>query len=285
MSGTPEWLKEKVRAYYQETTEKSYLANYSQEALALHYGLSDDDETSLADAQYANNRAIADAIALSPGMRVLDAGCGVGGTSIWMAKERGARMVGVTLDPSQVELAKRFAAERGVADATDFHAMDYMATTFAPASFDGAFNIESLCHSADVPGALRHFAHLLRPGGRYACIEVFDRSASPEVLRAIRDGWSMPTWESSSDAVVEALRGAGFVGAEVIDLTSRVQKSAQQVLALAKNRLLVMKLDAVMGHAESDVFRGHVDAAIACSEGLLAGTIAYAMVRATRGDG
>src|SRR5438552_2384048 len=135
MSGTPDWLKAKVREYFQATTEASYLANWSGRALSFHFGLSDESTTSLDEAHLNANAELAGYLALSapsPGMRVLDAGCGVGGTSIWLAKERGVKVTGLTLDPKQAELAARFAEERGVAPDVTFLVMDYAATTFAP---------------------------------------------------------------------------------------------------------------------------------------------------------
>src|SRR5580658_1458252 len=135
MPETPGWLKDRIRSYYEETTKRSYLAAWSMEALALHYGLADETTGTLGEALENNNRYLADALGLREGMRILDAGCGVGGTSIWMAAERGVDAVGVTLDPDQAALGARFAQERGVAARVQLHAMDYMCTTFGEASF------------------------------------------------------------------------------------------------------------------------------------------------------
>ena len=60
-----------------------------------------------------NNEVLADIAAVQPGERVLDAGCGVGGSSCWLAQHREATVVGITLVPDQVARARAIARARG----------------------------------------------------------------------------------------------------------------------------------------------------------------------------
>jgi tocopherol O-methyltransferase len=281
MQGTPGWLKDQIRSYYEATTKKSYLEAWSMEAIALHYGLADEKTASLTEALENNNRFLADALRLQKGMRVFDAGCGVGGTSIWMAAQRGVDAVGVTLDPGQVTLGTQFAQERGVAAHVQLLTMDYMATTFPEASFDAAFNLDSLCHCIDVPAYAEHLLFLLKDDAPYGCLDFYVGRADDDLVKQTTDGWPMPNWQPV-EAVAAAFRGAGFADVTVTDLTPQVKLSAEQILAAASNRLLVMKLDAAVGHAESALFEGHVRGAIACSKGLLNGAITYGFVAARR---
>jgi cyclopropane fatty-acyl-phospholipid synthase-like methyltransferase len=281
MAGTPEWQKDRVRAYYRETNERSYLANWSGKALSFHYGLSDETTTSLDEAHLLSNAYLADALAIGEGTRVLDAGCGVGGTSIWLAEHRRAKLTGLTLDPGQVSLANGFAEARGVASSVAFHVMDYAATTFPEASFDVAFNLESFCHCVDPRGYFEHLLHLLGEGGRYGCMEFFIGSGMPERIEEVKEGWAMPGWQTM-EATVEALRSAGFAEVEVTDLGKEVRRSAEQMIAMAKNTLLTMRLSAAIDGKTNPVFEGHVRAAIACSEGLLDGSVTYGFVQGRR---
>jgi cyclopropane fatty-acyl-phospholipid synthase-like methyltransferase len=281
MSGTPDWLKAKVREYFQGTTEASYLANWSGRALSFHFGLSDESTQSLDEAHINANAFLADLLELRPGMQVLDAGCGVGGTSIWLARERGLRAIGVTLDPKQAELATQFAAERGVAEAATFHVMDYAATTFEPGSFDAAFNLESLCHCKDSRAYFAHVASLLREDGRYACMEFFRGPLPGDLLREVMEGWAMPYWQSI-DEVEEALRSAGFIDVQRVDITPKVVRSAEQMKAMASNSLITMKLSRAMGAQGNAIYEGHVRAAIAAATGLMSGGITYGVVSGHR---
>jgi cyclopropane fatty-acyl-phospholipid synthase-like methyltransferase len=280
MGGTPEWLKQRIRDYYQTTNERSYLPNWSGEALSYHYGLADETTASLDEAHRNANRYVADRLGIGPGVRALDAGCGVGGTSIWMAKERGAEMTGITLDPTQIALGERFAAERGAR--VRFHVMDYMATDLPERSFDAVFNVESLCHCADLDVYFAHVRSLLGDGGRYGCLEFFRGEGHPERVKEVMDTWAMPCWASMAE-VETALSGAGFEDVEAVDLTPAVALSARQMLAMAKNTQLVAKLDAaVTGKPGEPVLDGHVRGAIACSLGLLEGGVTYGFVRGNR---
>jgi cyclopropane fatty-acyl-phospholipid synthase-like methyltransferase len=281
MGGTPEWQKERVRAYYQETNEKSYLANWSGKALSFHFGLADETTASLDEAHLQSNAYLADRLGIGEGTRVLDAGCGVGGTSIWLANERRAKVTGLTLDPQQVELANRFARERGAQERTTFQVMDYAATSFPPRSFDVALNLESLCHCVDVRAYFEHLHDLLEDGGRYGCMEFFVGNGEPERVKAVMDGWAMPAWTSMS-AVETALRAAGFVDVEAVDLTPRVLRSAEQMRAMAKNTMLTMRLSAAVGEHADPVFEGHVRGAIECCDGLFTGSVTYGFVHGLR---
>jgi cyclopropane fatty-acyl-phospholipid synthase-like methyltransferase len=280
--GTPDWLKTKVRDYFQGTTEASYLANWSGKALSFHFGLSDESTNSLDEAHINANAALADHAGIARGMRVLDAGCGVGGTSIWLAKERGAKVVGLTLDPRQAELARGFAKERGVAELTEFHVMDYAATTFAPASFDVVINLESLCHCMDARAYFAHVATLLVPGGRYACMEFFRGSADEELLETVMEGWAMPYWQSMPE-IEDSLKAAGFAEVKSIDISAKAIRSAQQMKAMASNSLMLVKLARASGAPEgSPIYEGHVRAAIAAADGIIAGGIPYGMISGLR---
>jgi cyclopropane fatty-acyl-phospholipid synthase-like methyltransferase len=279
MSGTPEWLKEKVRAYYQATNESSYLANWSGKALSYHYGLADASTKSLDEAHINSNIYLADHLGIGAGTRVLDAGCGVGGTSLWLAKERGAKVQGITLDPQQVGLANGFAKERGVESSVTFAVMDYMATSFPPRSFDVALNLESLCHCADTRAYFTHLRGILEPGGVYGCMEFFVGTGQPEIVREVMEGWAMPHWQTMP-AVIQALEDAGFEDVQATDLTEQVKMSATQMRAMAQNSLLVMKLQRAIDGRDNAIYEGHVKGAIAAADGLFAGGVTYGFVRA-----
>src|SRR5688572_11966690 len=134
MGATSDAQKERVLRYYRETTEKSYLAGWSRGSLGLHFGLADETTTSHAQSVLQTNAYLADRAGIDRGTRVLDAGCGVGGSALWLAAERGAVVTGVTLIPEQVEIANRYAAERGLSGVVDFHCADMAHTGLAPRS-------------------------------------------------------------------------------------------------------------------------------------------------------
>src|SRR5512135_3365145 len=59
-------------------------------------------------------RFLVDKAKIEPGSRILDVGCGIGGSSIWLAENLGAQTVGITISPVQIEMANLLARERKV---------------------------------------------------------------------------------------------------------------------------------------------------------------------------
>jgi cyclopropane-fatty-acyl-phospholipid synthase len=86
-------------------------------------------DQSLDDAQLAKKRHLAAKLLLSPGLRVLDIGCGWGGLGNYLVETAGARVTGITLSQEQHAVALTRAAERGLASKTDFRLQDYRDVT------------------------------------------------------------------------------------------------------------------------------------------------------------
>ena len=64
-------------------------------------------------------------LAVEPGMRVLDIGCGWGGMALYIHAHTGAEVLGITLSEEQLKVARRRAQETGVADKVRFELIDY----------------------------------------------------------------------------------------------------------------------------------------------------------------
>ena len=120
------------------------MARRSKRNVAHHYDLSDrlydlfldadrqyscayftDPDNSLEQAQHDKKAHIAAKLALEPGMRVLDIGCGWGGMALYLHAKTGADVLGVTLSEEQIRVARRRAEEAGVADKVRFELIDY----------------------------------------------------------------------------------------------------------------------------------------------------------------
>ena len=78
-------------------------------------------------------------------LKVLDVGCGFGGTSRYLAKNLGenAHVTGITLSPKQVERGTQLAEEQGVAEKTEFRVMDALKMEFEDNTFDIVWACES----------------------------------------------------------------------------------------------------------------------------------------------
>jgi cyclopropane-fatty-acyl-phospholipid synthase len=83
------------------------------------------NDMTLSEAQTAKLAHIAAKLALAPGQRVLDIGCGWGGMAIFLARHAGVSVHGITLSSEQLALARQRAERAGVSGQVTFELVDY----------------------------------------------------------------------------------------------------------------------------------------------------------------
>lgn len=133
----------------------------------IHHGYWEGNETS-ARAQVQLTERLATAAAIPVGASVVDVGCGMGGSSVWLAQHRQCHVTGVTLSPVQRFYAAMGARMRRVRPAPTFIRTDAEAFTLPPSSLDVVWSIECTEHLFDKPAFFRKAASWLKPGGRFA---------------------------------------------------------------------------------------------------------------------
>jgi cyclopropane-fatty-acyl-phospholipid synthase len=140
--------------------------------------------STLDEAQEAKLELVCKKLALSPGQRVLDIGCGWGSFALHAAEKHGAHVVGITLSEPQATLARRRAEERGLSDRVEIRVMDYRELGGEP--FDAVASIGMVEHvgSSQIDVYAQQVARLVKPGGRIlnhgiARLRVGDPEAGP----------------------------------------------------------------------------------------------------------
>lgn len=100
-------------------------------------------------------------------LKILDVGCGIGGTSRYLARSIGdkANVTGITLSPNQVERATSLAKDRGINN-VNFQVMDALNMDFPDNSFDVVWACESGEHMPDKKRYVEEMVRVLKPGGR-----------------------------------------------------------------------------------------------------------------------
>jgi len=133
--GRFKWLKAAIRRNDPRSSRRN-VAHHYDIGNALYELFLDDDmqyscayytdlANSLEQAQADKKAHIAAKLHLKPGQRVLDIGCGWGGTALYLNKVADVDVLGVTLSENQLAVAKRRAEEAGVADRVKFQLIDY----------------------------------------------------------------------------------------------------------------------------------------------------------------
>jgi tocopherol O-methyltransferase len=97
---------------------------------------------------------------------ILDVGCGIGGSSLYLAEKFGARVTGITLSPVQANRAKERATAIGLQAKTDFQVANALSMPFADDSFDLVWSLESGEHMPDKVKFLQECYRVLKPGGK-----------------------------------------------------------------------------------------------------------------------
>ncbi len=113
--------------------------------------------------------------------KILDVGCGVGGSSLYLANKFGAEVAGITLSPVQVSRANTRAIESGMDKIAHFSVADAMNPPFPDESFDLVWSLESGEHMPDKKRFLQTYFDLLKPGGTFLMATWCHRAAPPEL--------------------------------------------------------------------------------------------------------
>ena len=120
----------------------------------------------LDDAQKAKLDLVCRKLGLSPGMKVLDVGCGWGSFALHAAQHYGVTVVGVTLSTEQAALARKRAADAGLTEKIDIRVQDYRDVADGPFDAISSIGMSEHVGREQTPHYVKVLHGLLRPGGR-----------------------------------------------------------------------------------------------------------------------
>jgi SAM-dependent methyltransferase len=169
------------------------------------------------------HKVMLEGIELASEPRVLDAGCGYGGTAFDLQPKIGGRWLGLTISPIQFNRATSEAQRRGLNEHIQFRLQSYDVPI--DETFDLVIAIESLVHSADPRTTVANLAASLAPGGYFVLVDDMPvENVRPELRSDVEEAkrmWRCPVMPTEQ-GWREVFEAAGLDIVRSADLSGRV---------------------------------------------------------------
>lgn len=174
-------------------------------------------------------KLLAEKCGITSEMTVLDAGCGSGSSSIFLAKQYGCRVVGVDVDPTSLIKAQEKARNQKVSDKIAFRLADLNSLPLMDNMFDGAIFQASLIF-CDKTNALDSISKKIEPGGFLGAVELtWKVEPTPYIMSRVKSvlcgaavnaeqqkGWVRLFQRAGLDAVVSEVHDLGFSFSDMV---------------------------------------------------------------------
>jgi cyclopropane fatty-acyl-phospholipid synthase-like methyltransferase len=228
-------LKDRIIRHYDE------ISPYYRDlwGIHIHHGYW---KTGLETKEEAQEQLIRELVArarLENGARILDVGCGLGGTAIYLNKRLGAHVLGLTISPTQIKIGNDLVRESGadvkliIMDAESLKIDD---------NFDVIWSVEAISHLDKKADFFRSSARLLKPGGKLVIADWFksDTTTAAEERRyiaPIEKAMLVPRLGSPA-AYINDIRSAGLNVTSFDDVSRSVSRTWDISIELVKNNAL-----------------------------------------------
>jgi tocopherol O-methyltransferase len=216
---------------------------------------------------------------------ILDVGCGIGGSSLYLAEKFGAKVTGITLSPVQANRARERSISLGLEAKTDFQVANALDMPFGDNSFDLVWSLESGEHMPDKVKFLQECYRVLKPGGKLIFVTWCHRPISAKnpltteeekLLQDIYRVYCLP-YVISLPQYTEIVEQCGFTDLRVDDWSAAVEPFWDVAIASA------LTPQAILG-----LFKAGwqtIEAALSMrlmSEGYRSGLIRFGLISATK---
>ena len=203
----------------------------------IHYGLWYEDTKNRSQAVENTDRLVSQLLEVQSDDFILDAGCGIGESSFFMARKFGAEVTGITISSKQTQQAKKNARKLDLNHLVSFNNMDFNETGFDNSFFDKIFGIESICYAPDKRIFLEEAYRILKPEGRIVIVDGFllrtNFDAKEEkIYRSFLKGWALPGLSTKEHFRLN-LNKTGFKHIRYYDKRNEVLPSSQQIYRIA----------------------------------------------------
>ena len=180
---------------------------------------------------------------------VLDAGCGRGTTSLYLAQKYGCKIIGIDIVKFELDIGERKKNQLNLIDKVNFYLKDYSDTKFPNNYFDKIFTLETLVHSPNIVKTLKEFYRILKPDGKFVLFEYSISSLDKfdhwerKMLNIINEGSAMISLgKMFHNKFPLFIKQAGFKIISDEDITEHMIPSAYRFNNFAKIPYIIIKL-------------------------------------------
>ena len=243
--------KQQIIKYY-DSCEIDYKLIWNlNKSLAMHFGYWDDKTKNFSQALQRENEILAEIAKIKRTDTVLDAGCGVGGSAIFLAKKFGCRVTGITLSQNQVNSAIKNAEENKVNNFTNFKVGNFTKTDFDNNSFDVIWAIESVCHANNREKFIEEASRILKNGGRLIIADGFASktdydSAWKHLMTSWLNGWCINSLDTKED-FENSLKKSKFKKISYRNVTKNIMPSSRRLYFYSFPALVFGKIAEILG--------------------------------------
>lgn len=200
---------------------------------------------------------IADSIGLGSGQRVLDVGCGIGGTPACLARDYDVEAIGLTPSVEQRRTSAAVIERLGMSGRVTIDLGHAASLPYPDDSFDAVLFFESPCHFPDRRRFFAEAIRVLKPGGRLAGEDWLATGIDGHLIDPVCRSWAIPSL-ATGDEYLEQMAAAGFEDRVYVDMrremplhkgfavTAAQQRDLQREIASRPNPLLGMTLEGLL---------------------------------------
>lgn len=228
--------KKNISEYF-DTCEDGYIDYWDlNKSMLMSLGFWNKGTKNLREALSNQNQEMAELAQIKKTDKVLDAGCGVGGSSVFLAKNHGCQMTAITIVNNQVNKVLKNAENHNVSNLIDCQEIDYCNTSFPDESFDVVWGIESICYAKSKKSFIEEAYRILKPGGRIIISEIIaektrNNMTPKEIDSLYTNGYNKCMVESlnTEKEYYEDLTITGFKNIRIDDYTKKVYPSIKRL--------------------------------------------------------
>lgn len=222
---------------YYDYTLPFYKFFYHGKSNAVHYGFWNEKIKNHQEALLNVNKFLADTVKIKPDDIILDAGCGIGGSAIWLTQNYKVRVDGITISEKQLAEAKNLSTKSKVDHVVNFYKKDFLNTGFNNNSYSIVWAIESVCHAEDKKDFIKEAYRLLKNGGRLIIDDGFllrnpKNEHEQKDLDAFLEGMALSNLAFEKD-FKKSLEEEGFKNIKIYDMVNETLPSSKKIYKMS----------------------------------------------------